>query len=565
MTLISNRFKQKITIEQGVFILAILVAGLLRFVNLGKAGLSENEAVIALQSLALANGKETLLGGQPGIVALNTFLFFIFNSSNFLARFWPALFGTALVLVPRLYEKYIGKIPMLLMAFFIAVSPAMVAASKTVDGLTIALFGIAAGFGFYLNRKMILSGICFSFGLLGGVTFWPLVLTMGLALLLIPPTAEVNEQVKRNWVKWGLAALLTLVAIATQLFSHPVGITGIGSTLIEYLKSWTSTSNEILIPNFLLAIGFSQIPMILIGVWGLLNGLKQKSRTTEFLGLWWGFALLIILLNPSRSLLQLAWVSLPLYGLAVIQIYEIIKSLQSTSIFVLLAETTSTVTLIIFSALNFIHMINFAETDPILFRNRLIGTILPLALLVIITFLLAWGWNVESSRTGLFAGLTLLFICITLGNSWKAAGFSDKFENELWKNDQAVIGDSLTLKTLTDLSRWNHGQAYGIDIDVVGIESPSLFWELRNFEKVASDIGLSSNSTSSIVFTPETIDFQAQTSYRGQNVVWSSGPLINSFSISDWIKWFYFRNAPTETTHFLLWARNDLFKGSAQN
>lgn len=358
------------------------------------------------------------------------------------------------------------------------------------------------------------------------------------------------------------AMFAAVILASTQFLVHPNGISGIGTGIIDYLRSWKQTSGMAL-PDFLLYLLFTEFPVLLLGIWGLIRGFFSKSPLYRFLSLWWGFGLVVLVLNPSLSSVSIAYANIPLLVLAALQIVRLTELVNFPNRIVGLVQITATISLIIFSSLNFINLINFPEIDAILFRNRLIGTLLPLALLIIMTMLLAWGWNADSAKHGLLIGLGILLAVSLLGSAWKAAGLGSRPENEISRADQFVTGDSMLIQTISDLSRWNNGQANRIDVDVIGVDSPSLLWALRDFEKISAETTFPINSTPSIVITDIATELQAQTVYRGQRVVWSIRPDLNQMSIVDWIKWTFFRNAPQEKTEFVLWARNDLFKNSS--
>ncbi len=99
---------QKITFEHSLFAAALLLGVAIRFVNLGTAPLTDSEANLALQALALAKGNSIAaqaLSPEPGYIVLTSWLFSMFGSSNFLARFWPALAGSLLVLLPWIISR----------------------------------------------------------------------------------------------------------------------------------------------------------------------------------------------------------------------------------------------------------------------------------------------------------------------------------------------------------------------------------------------------------------------------------------------------------------------------
>ncbi|MBT7323583.1 MAG: hypothetical protein HN855_00310, partial [Anaerolineae bacterium] len=86
-----------------LYFLAFLLALGLRFIQLGALPLTDTEATFALQALALARGSKPLLGAQPGYILLTSIPFYLFESTNFLARFFPALAGSLLVFSPYFF------------------------------------------------------------------------------------------------------------------------------------------------------------------------------------------------------------------------------------------------------------------------------------------------------------------------------------------------------------------------------------------------------------------------------------------------------------------------------
>ena len=97
----------KLNFEILIYIFALALAFGIRFFNLGNSPLSDAEAVWALQARELSQvaeyGKNIQIGPYPGYVLLTGLLFSVFENTNFLARFWPALAGSLLVMLPYLF------------------------------------------------------------------------------------------------------------------------------------------------------------------------------------------------------------------------------------------------------------------------------------------------------------------------------------------------------------------------------------------------------------------------------------------------------------------------------
>src|SRR5574339_586792 len=125
--------------EGWLYWLAFLIALGFRLIQLGASPLTDSEATLALQALHIAQGKAPLLGPQPGYILLTSVLFAIIESTNFMARFIPALTGSLLVFVPSLFREKIKPLPALILAFFFAVDPGLVALSRQASGTILAV------------------------------------------------------------------------------------------------------------------------------------------------------------------------------------------------------------------------------------------------------------------------------------------------------------------------------------------------------------------------------------------------------------------------------------------
>jgi predicted membrane-bound mannosyltransferase len=116
--------------ETILYLFAFLLALGLRFVRLGELPLTDSEARLALDALSIVKGGSPALSSHVSYTNLTAVLFFVFGSFHFLARFWPALAGTALVFVPLLFREQIKPNVAILLAFFFAIDPALVALSR---------------------------------------------------------------------------------------------------------------------------------------------------------------------------------------------------------------------------------------------------------------------------------------------------------------------------------------------------------------------------------------------------------------------------------------------------
>ena len=132
-----------LTVEHGLYLVILLVAFGLRFINLGVAPLLPLEAAQAWPAWLAATG--TQVAGSPAATSalfygLQSLLFFVTGANEVLARLLPALVGTALVLLPWWWRDWLGRGGALAVALLLALDPWLVALGRTADAVGLTIF-----------------------------------------------------------------------------------------------------------------------------------------------------------------------------------------------------------------------------------------------------------------------------------------------------------------------------------------------------------------------------------------------------------------------------------------
>lgn len=554
------RPSQKLTTEFLAYLAIFVVAVALRFLLLGKLPLDDHEATLALQALRLSQGEPVLLSGEPGYIALTAALFFVTDATEFNARFWPALAGSLLVLTPLFFRANLGKPAALILAALIAIDPILIGISRSAEGSALAILGLLAALGFGLRKHHLMCGISLGLGLAGGVGIWPGMILLGLLYLL--NRKKIGSMDGHSLAKLAVTAGITLLALSTMLLTNPRGISSLGSSIVDYARSWSSTDGAPFV-GVSAAWILSTLPLVIFALWALIEGLLGGDERARWLGIAAGAAIVLALANPARQLYDLFWVSIPLLSLVALKLAYLFTDLKVENRIVFLAEVGLVIALVAFSFLNTTNLVNNPPLNQEEYRNRIIGIILPLILLLGMTVLLAWGWSGTATRRGLIAGAGILAAIFMLSNSWKAASLGSRSEFEVRKNGGVPTGQEELLDTLKELSLARTGIENRIDIQVISLTWPSLEWALRDFEQVQYGSSLNPGLVPSIALTAAEREITAGASYRGQKLLWQIKPDLKMMNLSDWLRWALFRNAPVQKTELILWARNDLFPGGA--
>lgn len=554
----------KFTRESALYLLAFLLACAVRLSNLGNTNLTNPEANLALQALAAVRGNDAgVLGPHPLYLALTTSTIFFFGASDFAARLWPALAGSLMVLAPYLFRKRMGHMPSVLLAFFVAIDPGLVAISRQAGGPALAMATVLLALGAWQAGFAGLSGILVGLSLLSGPWVWQGWLGLALAgwaytrFLVSEPGIESENGIDLNQLKRaGWFALATFVLGGTFFFFMPGGMSAAATSLVVFVQSWylpSGTPTMILVQALL---SYNLLPLIagLVGI-----GLGWKKKTVRFLTAWLIFSFVLAILPLGRQTASLGWTLIPLWALAAGTMTRLFNSTGSQRI-PILGQAVLGAVILVYISLSLVSI----SGDIAAGRQQAAQWLVLAAavvLLLLSTLLVAWGWSGRVARLGLVWSLVAVMFVYTLMNSWNAAGLSGRRPAELWAAGPAARDGDLIRATIEDLSLWNTGVRNKLEVVVVGNTTPALRWLLRDQQQVQYTQSLSATSAPSLVLTADQNQPALAAAYRGQDFVLEEIPLWNSNGLQGWFRWQIFREIPMNQQSIVLWARTDLFVG----
>ena len=232
--------------QTALYIVAFLLALVVRLIRLGTWTLTDTEAQWALQALNVAQGAHPALGSQPAYVLLTSIVFFFYGGgTNFWARFIPALAGSFLVFVPFLFRERLKPRPSLILAFFLAFDPGLVALSRQAGSSILAVTFVLFAWGFWQRRQSRLAGVFAGLALLSGASLWEGLLGLGLAWAILQmmekraETEPASSPARSEWLSALWFGIGTLLVGGTLFFLAPNGLSAWLSSLPEYLSGWT--------------------------------------------------------------------------------------------------------------------------------------------------------------------------------------------------------------------------------------------------------------------------------------------------------------------------------------
>ncbi len=569
--------------EGWLYGLAFLIALALRFIALGAAPLTDSEATLALQSLALARGESPLLAPQSAYILFTTVLFAIMESTNFLARFLPALAGSMLVFAPYLFRERIHPRPALILAFLFAFDPGLVALSRQANGTMFAVTFLLFVWGMWNRNRIIPAGVFAGLAFLSGPSLWAGLLTLGLTYLFIcgmkPNAAEaqpplenleapiVNPKPSISHLLITNSQLLISIIVAfllggTLFFTVPGGLSAALSSLIAYLNGWvaltTASPGRILFTFFV----YESLGVFLAAL-AVFRALRTNGKRAKRLTIWLGVALLLAAFYRQPA--ELAWAIVPLLTLSafeLVRLFEIQRGeykevgIVAVALSILLVYTWFSVSGI---ALN--PYSQFPVTLPFfgeVQNARMLALLGSLAIVIACVALAALGWSARIARIGATFAFTVFLGVYAMAAAWGASGLRNPNGVELWSVDPRAIQADLLLASVNDLSEFSLGHPQSQPVIISGVASPALEWVLRNHSAQTAAV-LDARAELPIVITPPMDSLGLTFAYRGQDFPWRGQPQWANLKAQDWLKWLIFRELPMEHETIILWARDNLF------
>jgi hypothetical protein len=560
----SSRIKN----EGWLYWLAFLIAIAFRFIQLGAAPLTDSEARLALQAFHIAQSQAQLLAPQPAYILFTSLFFAIIKSTNFMARVLPALVGTVLVFAPFYFREKIKPRAALILAFFIAIDPGLVALSRQSNGTILAVTFLLFAWGMWINRRVTAAGIFLGLALLSGPSIWSGLLILGLTgffLRFIQPKPIIDQedsQTTNNELRNIFIPLIATILLAgTLFFTIPSGLSAALASLPAYLKGWVSTSTMSTGRTLLTFIAYELLG-ISLAILALIRGFRTNSKRILRLSLWLAVALLLAVFYRQTN--ELAWAIIPLLALAAMELSQAFDIYQDeyVEVGVVVGAIVILVVYIWFNVSNIaLNPSQVPTTVPIfgIVQNPryfvLYGSML---ILLVSIALVAFGWSARTARLGSTWSFVIFFGIYSIAAAWGASGLRDPGGVELWLPDSRPLQADLLSASMAELSDMSRGPVAAQPVTIFGVSSPALEWVLRNYQvKVVQT--LDPQVAPPIVFTNMMNDLALPAAYRGQDFIWRQTPQWDATQNPDWLKWFVFRQLPMDNETIILWARDDLF------
>jgi len=579
----------RINYEGWLYWLAFLIALGLRLIQLGASPLTDSEAALALQSLAIARGATPLLAPQPAYVLFTSTLFAVIESTNFLARFLPAMVGSLFVFIPWFFRDRLKPRAALILAFLFAFDPGLVALARQAHGTMFAVAFLFLAWALWRHGRLIPAGIAAGLALLSGPSIWAGLLTFGLTWLFLKgmeskpsanPLSTINSPILDSQVSSlpssvtdrkfslinlrppGLSLIATLLLGGSLFFIVPNGLSAWLGSIPAYFSGWVTVTGST--PGRILITFIAYEPLgLFLAVLAVVRGFRTRSRRITRLALWSGVSLLLAVFYRQPS--ELVWVIIPLL---------IMAALELSHALAVHPEERREAGIVAIAALILLVFVWFNIAGIALNPYNQVATTVPLfgevqnpralvlfgsvALIAVFVALVAFGWSARIARIGTTWSFAAFIGIYSVAAAWGASGLRSPGGVELWNTDPRPLQADLLVASVEDVSEFSLGHVLSQPVTITGIDSPALEWILRGREVEVASV-LDPQSSPPLLITPVMQGPGLPSAYRGQDFTWRQRPQWEILQGGDWLKWFVFRQLPLENETVILWARDDLF------
>ena len=570
----SDRF---VTLESLVLGVLLLGAIGMRVAHLSWPPLAPAEAVAALdaaRSTADASALDPSSGPPlaPAYASLTALLFTAFGSSDGLARAVPVAAGIGLLGIPLVLRRRTGSASAVLATFLLGLSPALVMIARTAGGGALTL--LCLGMCWVLlarddlaprTRTAWLAGLL-ALALASG----PMALTgllglgLGFALHRVFFRSTDAAWVELRSLPWSARRELVLfaallVAFATAVGTRADGFAGLAGSLGAWLQGWTRFGDLGLRTAAVSLVVYE--PLVLLGGGYAALALRRRAKVNPSLLSWALGALIVALVYPARSAVDLAWCVIPLALLASQALEDVVERLAHAEHKPIVLVLVSI--LLLLAAFAYLQLAGYArgigrgpEFDPSLELGLAIGA-LALALVITVLFGLGWSWALAANAVRPVAVVLLWAATVSAAWSLNYSALSAT-ARELWRPQAATAETHLLLETMRGVSMGQTGWLDALPVRLEAGASPVLAWTLRGFPLDRAEGALASDQPKVILRLNDGQDRPLAADYIGQTFSIVERKAWSGVLPAGLLHWLVLREATTLSEQWLVLVRADV-------
>ena len=551
--------KTELNLFHSVFIGLFILALIIRIYGASVINISNSEAEILL---SITDIKSSDLSSFLYDLILKALLFIGIKGTLGL-RLINAVAGSIIVFLPMLFYKETGKKTAILASVFFAFDPFSIANSIVFTGsaITIVFAGLFLESFVHKRDYFFLSILILLLGHGRGLGYFLTISFYVLMILIILDYRGVLNHIKLlikgitfNNKYLLIAGLLIFITIILSVVAgSPISNTT--SDLVIFTlglgKNFQIGNYPIVYPFAL----FSYVPLAIIAsLIFLIKKPTKEIKTNKLIYLWTLLAFSVIAFYPRHQIIDLVWVSLPLWFITA----KLVSNYLPEKSFSLKANLPFFAVLLatgLNSVLNVITLVYRAAWGMGI-NNVLLASLLILIFIIILLLYRAYTVSISNTISIFFLVIFIYIGLLQLSISARTIGTTHRAENEiLWNGyfeDQDIVK-----KIITTTKTSVYGTSGNLNIMIDGQITPSILWALNNGSSFYQKSFTLDTNPEVIVSTKGTISL-VNGSYRGEEFISNSYPIwtwdpVVSFISTDFWNWFFFRNNQQYKEYNSIW------------
>lgn len=588
-TIGKTNWLERLTLADAVFGLIVLAAGIIRFAQLDALPLSDEEARAALavwQFWQPGAAQVTVI--SPVYFSLTAVLTQILGFSDVVMRLVPAAFGLVLVTLPRFLQRQLGVMGALTATLLLAVSPLLVIISRTAGGQSAALFAVlltAVAFLRYQetaeSRWFYILAAAAGLGLTSDALFYTGLVTLGLAWILFykimkpqrrgerlteddEENAEPSTSLRFNpssiEKRTALIVLISVFVLSGSLFLWY--ISGLGDTarlLGEWVALFGQADGRTISDPFLAFLRYEPA-LVILGlttvIWTIWRG-----RPFTLLLLYWGLAILLVMLVQRGVMVNAALLTLPITLLVGVLSQHILSRRWSKYTGFLTLALFLALSVMIINFARYLRVVTYQPQDLQYIFAMMMAFFIALAVIYILS-----AYDVTAVFQGMFLTFLAFFLVAQWSQSWQLAQYHGNDSRERWVAVATNEGARLLRKTAREVSYQISSADNQLHL-LNTSDSPALAWYLREMRQMDTGQTVPATADYEAIIAPADAQFSLGNAYTGsdfniRNVgVISAAPNPDT-AVFDALRWWFFHESPDaiQSDPVVFWVRADLIE-----
>ncbi len=567
-----------LTLERAAYGGVVLFAGLWRMFQLGLYPLGPDEVRQALVAWDAAQGRSVALGGvSPLLFTLQELAFIFTQATDVMVRFWPALAGLAICLIPYALRHRLGRGEALLAASFLVLSPTITYFARYGSGdvmaATFVLAALTAGLAALEDRRWLSwAGVALALALLSGPGVYTALLALGIAGTLwarvdlangsseirnvssVDHHSEIRNP-KSEIGNWWLAGGLVFLLGATAGLRHWDGLGAAAGLLGTWAARWARSELGYPIYWPLLRLILDEPLLLAFGIYGAVVGVRQGYRLMKVLALWAGLAVLWPTLTPGRQPQDLVMAVPPLallagQGAALFWRQVDLRQVRTESALFITALGALSVTFYVWVS----GYSQWGTTEYVVAMLAPSGLMVGLAL-----FFGLWiGWQRTRQLVALFlSGVGMLWM---LSAGWINAHGVDLNRRPAVQFEMTSEETRMLADMMMRLSEQRVGDPHLLPVEIMESPyAPVLRWYLRNMLNLKMVGAPLRDGSAPVVITPLMEELAPGEQYNGQDFVVTERWSPDGLRGRELVRWLLLRQGltPAEQRRAILWVERE--------